>query len=420
MDLRKYFFVMIVIVSVALAGCAQKQYVTANPEPSKKGYDALYEGAKDYMASDRFDEAEEILLGIAKDPDESEARVMLEEIKTLKASMNSFLKAAKLLESGKFRESYEALMGVSKLDTKRFALVEEVSERIRKAVLEKAEDLKDSGDADGSLELLEDYLKADSGAESIQAYVNRLYSPKPTETNPEPTKPEEVQTQPSETPLPAPTEPIGTMAGYVVTLDPGHQLKESSSLEPIGPDSSVMKARVSSGTMGTETGIPEHELVLDISLRVRALLVEKGIKVVMTRTVADVDLSNIDRAKIANENSSDLFVRIHANGAIDSGISGISAYYPSTRNQWAGHLSSDSRRASSLILEGIVRETGAKDRGARASDSYTGINWSEVPVTIIETGFMTNHDEDLLLATDEYRQKMAIGIADGIIAYLGL
>ena len=140
----------------------------------------------------------------------------------------------------------------------------------------------------------------------------------------------------------------------------------------------------------------------------------------MTRTVADVDLSNIDRAKIANENSSDLFVRIHANGAIESGISGISAYYPSTRNQWAGHLSSDSRRASSLILEGIVRETGAKDRGARASDSYTGINWSEVPVTIIETGFMTNHDEDLLLATDEYRQKMAIGIADGIIAYLGL
>lgn len=219
--------------------------------------------------------------------------------------------------------------------------------------------------------------------------------------------------------VPKPTAPASA-AKYLVTLDPGHQLIESTLPEPVGPLSSEMKKRVSSGTFGTVTKTPEHELVLDLSMRVRALLIEKGIEVVMTRTTSDVDLSNIDRARIANENSSDLFVRIHANGADDTRVRGISAYYPGTGNQWAGHLSDDSRRASLMILEGIVRATGAKDRGARASDSYTGINWSEVPVTIIETGFMTNPDEDLLLSTEEYRQRMAKGIADGIIQYLGL
>jgi N-acetylmuramoyl-L-alanine amidase len=413
---------MIVIVSVALAGCAQEQYVSANPEPSKRGYDALYEAAKDYMSSDRFDEAEEILLGIAKDPDEPEAPAMLEEIKTLKASMDSYSKAVQLIESGKFRESFEALMGVSKLDTKRFALVPETTVKIRKAVLEKAKGFVSSGNAADAEELLEDYLMSDSGSESVIAYLASLNSlqpsmPMPTETDPQPTVAEPL---PSEPAVEAPIETILPKEGYVVTLDPGHQLKGSSRLEPIGPDSTVMKPRVSSGTMGIQTKIPEHELVLDISLRVRELLIDKDIEVVMTRTVAEVDLSNIDRAKIANDNSSDLFVRIHANGANDTSVSGISAYYPSTNNQWAGQLSSDSRRASNLILEGIVRETGAKDRGARASDSYTGINWSEVPVTIIETGFMTNQDEDLLLSTDEYREKMAIGIAEGIIAFLGL
>ena len=246
------------------------------------------------------------------------------------------------------------------------------------------------------------------------------YSPVIEETEPEPSDPAIVGTLPSEPDVPVPAEPALPREGYVVTLDPGHQAEESRILEPIGPESEVMKSRVSSGTQGIDTRIPEHELVLDISQRVRTLLVESGIQVVMTRTTADVDLSNIDRARIANDNDSDLFVRIHANGADDSRVNGISAYYPGTGNQWAGHLSDDSRRASLMILEGIVRETGAKDRGVRASDSYTGINWSEVPVTIIETGFMTNPDEDLLLSTADYRQRMARGIADGIIRYLGL
>ncbi|MBP1918384.1 N-acetylmuramoyl-L-alanine amidase [Youngiibacter multivorans] len=422
MDLRKCFFAIIVIVSLALSGCAQKEYVMANPEPSKQSYSKLYEDARDYIASDRFDEAEEILKKIAQDQNEKEARAMMKEINTLKESLHSYTKASELLDSGKFRESFESLMEVSSLDTKRLTLVPEMTVKIRKAVLEKAEGLRTSGNDAEAKELLEDYLMSDPGAESVIAYVGRLNSPqptmtKPTETDPLPTIAIPLPTEPA---VEAPTETILPKEVYVVTLDPGHQLNGSSRLEPIGPDSTVMKPRVSSGTMGIETKIPEHELVLDLSLRVRELLIEKGIEVVMTRTVAEVDLSNIDRAKIANENSSDLFVRIHANGANDTSVSGISAYYPSTNNQWAGQLSSDSRRASNLILEGIVRETGAKDRGARASDSYTGINWSEVPVTIIETGFMTNPDEDLLISTDEYRQKMAIGIAEGIIAFLGL
>lgn len=405
MSFKKYLsvmimiMIMIMILSIALTGCAQKTYEPEIPKSTDKDYSSVYKAARELISSDLLTESEEILKGF-EGKDEDKAKAMIEEIRVLKASKKSYEQAILLLESENFSEAYDTLMEISELDTRRYALVPKKAAAIRKAVMDKALYLKSSGDEDASIAMLVDYLGSDPGADSVHEFLASL------DEIPEVSKPTE-------------TKPDDLDYRFVVTLDPGHQLVYSSTLEPIGPGSDVMKPRVTSGTMGTDTGIKEHELVLDLSLRVRALLVDKGIEVVMTRTSADVDLSNIDRAKIANDHASDLFVRIHANGADDRNIRGISAYYPGTANKWAGKLSGESRKASLLILEGIVGETGAKDRGARASDSYTGINWSEVPVVIVETGFMTNPEEDLLLATDEYRQKVAKGIAEGILKYLG-
>lgn len=214
-------------------------------------------------------------------------------------------------------------------------------------------------------------------------------------------------------------EPLQAEAseGWTIVLDPGHQEVEDSGLEPVGPGSEVMKKKVSSGTMGTTTGIHEYQYVLDLSLLVRDLLEKEGFRVVMTRTRSDVDLSNINRAKIANEADADLFLRIHANGSVNPDVHGISTYTPPGNSPFNGHLAEKSERIADLLLKEIVKATGAKDRGDHKSVSYTGINWSEVPVVILETGFMTNPDEELLLSTVSYREKMARGIVEAIERY---
>jgi N-acetylmuramoyl-L-alanine amidase len=209
-------------------------------------------------------------------------------------------------------------------------------------------------------------------------------------------------------------------SGKVVVIDPGHQAHGNSSLEPVGPGSSEKKAKVSSGTAGVVTGIPESELVLDVSLRLRESLKAHGIKVVMTRTTQDVDLSNIARAKIANETHADLFVRIHADGTDNSSTAGIHVLYPAGIKGWTDDIAATSKKAAEIAQNALVSATGAKDRGIDARSDMTGFNWSDVPVILPEIGFMTNPAEDKLLATSAYRDKIVKGLTQAILEFLGV
>ena len=207
---------------------------------------------------------------------------------------------------------------------------------------------------------------------------------------------------------------VGTPNGHIVCIDPGHQTNGNNEKEPLGPGSSDMKAKVSSGTSGNTTGHPEYKLNLTVSLKLRDELVARGYTVVMTREINDVNLSNAERAKIAADAGAQAFVRIHANSSTDTSVNGVETICMTSDNKYNADLYSESRKLSDAILNNVVSNTGAKKRYVWETDTMTGINWAEGPVTILEMGYMSNKDEEAKLLDDDYQNKIVIGIANGI------
>lgn len=244
--------------------------------------------------------------------------------------------------------------------------------------------------------------------------------PTPTAT-PTPT-PTEVPTptpEPTNTPTPEPTAtPTPTEVPLVVVIDPGHQKKGNYEKEPNGPGSEVMKAKVASGTQGVSTKIPEYELTLAVSLYLKEELLSRGYDVIMIRETNDVNISNVERALIANEAMADAFIRVHADGADNASAKGVTTICQTSQNPYNSDWYEESRRLSELVLEEVVNATGAKKRRVWETDTMTGINWTTVPTTILEMGYMTNPEEDELMATEDYRKKIAIGVANAIDRYL--
>ena len=215
------------------------------------------------------------------------------------------------------------------------------------------------------------------------------------------------------------TEPADK--GITVALDPGHQAPDvdMSGQEPNAPGSSVMKTKATGGTSGTTTGVPEYQLNLDIALQVRDLLKAEGYAVVMTREDNETAISNAERATLANESGASVMVRIHANGSEDPGASGALALVGSSSNPYVGSLYGESSRLAEDVLSAYCSATGMADNGVITSDTMTGINWSSIPVMILEMGFMTNPSDDTNMEDPEFQKKMAEGIAQGIQNYFG-
>lgn len=204
-----------------------------------------------------------------------------------------------------------------------------------------------------------------------------------------------------------------------IAIDAGHQLHANHKMEAVGPGSSVKKPKVTGGASGAATGIPEYRLNLKIAKRLQKILLARGYEVYMVRSTNNVNLSNKQRALRANRSGADIYIRIHADSSVSSSARGASMLYPSKSNRYVKRLSAPSKRLSKCILKQYCKKTGFQSRGLIKRDDLTGTNWSKIPVTLIEMGFLSNRSEDRKMQKKKVQAKMAKGIADGIDAYFG-
>lgn len=187
------------------------------------------------------------------------------------------------------------------------------------------------------------------------------------------------------------------LTGKVIVLDPGHG----------GSDP---------GAVGRVLGVTDAEIGLNVGQRLRDLLEASGATVIMTRNT-DIRVGLNDRPTMANEAEADLFVSIHGNSATNTAACGIQVYYyaPSTNaNLYA--QSYVRKELASKVSAGLQATTGTTSDVRTAN--YAVLRENDRPSILVETGFLSNAEEEALLAQDSYRQKLAQGIYDGIVAYL--
>lgn len=175
--------------------------------------------------------------------------------------------------------------------------------------------------------------------------------------------------------------------GKLIVIDPGHG----------GSDP------------GTVAGMAyEKDFNLDIAIRLKKLLEDKNINVLMTRE-DDVYVGTYARPIMANEAGADLFISIHNNSCGNPSVSGTETLcYPDPK-----------KRAFALeIQKAVVKELGLPDRGLVEKPGYIVTREAKMPAALVEVAFMSNSNDLSLLKTEEFRQKAAQGIFNGIMNYL--
>lgn len=200
----------------------------------------------------------------------------------------------------------------------------------------------------------------------------------------------------------------------LICLDPGHGTIPAigRQTEPIGPGSAIRKIKDGGGTPG------EAPVALAIARRTRALLESARYRVAMTRNGPTYAGGNIARARFCNVRHAALMIRIHADGSTNASLHGVQMLYPAFHRGWTDDIYAASLRAARLVQRAVVRATGAEDLGLTPRSDLTGFNWANVPAILIETGYMTNLHDRVLLHSAPYQLKIARGLVAGVEAFV--
>lgn len=251
-----------------------------------------------------------------------------------------------------------------------------------------------------------------------QNITSTTLTPSPTQGSSPSTSPSATPSpEPTETPTPEPTEAPVATGGHKIAIDPGQQKSQMTEEEPVGPGASATTAKMSYGATSTTTGKREYEWSMLFAKRLETELIARGYEVVLTREEHDVKISNAERAQFVNESGAEIYLSIQADAASNKEAKGIYTQIPSQSNAFVGNLYNDCRRLAKELQNNLIAETGTKDRGVQENDKVAAINYSEVPVAVLQLGFMSNVEEDTNLWSEEYQDKMIKAICDGIDTY---
>ncbi|CEY32084.1 N-acetylmuramoyl-L-alanine amidase [Bacillus cereus] len=250
--------------------------------------------------------------------------------------------------------------------------------------------------------------------------TNEQVEQKQEEVPAEEKKEESTLAQPAEQPVQNNEQKVESnekQGKFLVVIDPGHQQKANLNLEPIGPGATTQKYKVTDGTTGVVTKKREAVLVLEMAFVLKEKLEAKGMQVLMTRTSQDVDISNKERATLANDHKANLFLRLHADGSENPNQSGFAVLTPAEGSPYTKEIYAESLQISQTIVKKMRENQQVKVNGIKFRDDLSGFNWSKVPGVLLELGFMSNHEEDKKLSDPQYVNSLLQSVTDSVDEY---
>ncbi|OJD68884.1 N-acetylmuramoyl-L-alanine amidase [Bacillus sp. N35-10-4] len=271
---------------------------------------------------------------------------------------------------------------------------------------------------DAPVEKQQEELEKKEEPQAVQ--TNEQVEQKQEEVPAEEKKEESTPAQPAEQPVQNNEQKVESnekQGKFLVVIDPGHQQKANLNLEPIWPGATTQKYKVTDGTTGVVTKKREAVLVLEMAFVLKEKLEAKGMQVLMTRTSQDVDISNKERATLANDHKANLFLRLHADGSENPNQSGFAVLTPAEGSPYTKEIYAESLQISQTIVKKMRENQQVKVNGIKFRDDLSGFNWSKVPGVLLELGFMSNHEEDKKLSDPQYVNSLLQSVTDSVEEY---
>ncbi len=217
------------------------------------------------------------------------------------------------------------------------------------------------------------------------------------------------------------------LEGKLVVIDPGHNPGNAAHAQNIGRSVDAGTLRKACDTVGTATaaGYPEWKHNLRVARRLARILVARGARVVLTHDGKRPRWGPCitRRARIANRLDADAAISIHADGHLGTSR-GFHIIHPISVVGLTDDIAARSKRLARDVRKTYANTTGlplaryAGKKGLHAREDIGGLNLSDVPKVLIETGNMRNAGDAALLTSGHFQWREARGIADGLTRFL--